>query len=281
MSVAEALFGVELTSLRVSRRGDAVELRAARQWDGQTDFSQYGRDFGAEDVPCRSPRALGDPETRSVLRRVAGEIEELEGWMRAGRHESVRLFVSEGIRVIHFIHSSTLGRQQNFHALRAGGIRRHAAGTAEREVFRDGLLLSRAMSFKCALAEVPFGGSKSSVECACLSAKNAAALGLIAFTIDSSRLLAGPDVGFSPPDRHASRALHAAHRGRAEGIPRSHGKPHCGRSLCGPHGCSSRALGQPQPAGAPHRRAGSRFGWEGARCPLSRGRCRGRRYRCG
>jgi leucine dehydrogenase len=103
-----------------------------------------------------------------------------------------------GIRLCHHIHSSARGSRNGFHALRAGGIRRHAPDAAEREVLRDGLNLARAMSFKCAAAQMPFGGSKTTLQSDHISPDDDTRLGFLGWCIDQGNLMTGPDVGLSP-----------------------------------------------------------------------------------
>jgi len=161
MTLSGALRSAGLTTLRLCTSAAGLELTLRRDWDPHTDFSRYSREFQLDQVPCRQPRALGDAEARALLadQGATADLDRLEGWMRAGRHEMLVLFVHAGlgIELCHFIHSSRQGRNNGLHALRAGGIRRHGSGAVEHRVLRDGLNLARAMSFKCAAAAMPFG----------------------------------------------------------------------------------------------------------------------------
>jgi len=54
------------------------------------------------------------------------------------------------------------------------------------------------MSYKNAIAGIPFGGSKILVQCAPVSLSDFKTLGFLAYIIDKSRSFTGPDMGFEP-----------------------------------------------------------------------------------
>ncbi|MBE7479825.1 MAG: hypothetical protein HS104_07560 [Polyangiaceae bacterium] len=202
MSLSSVLEQSDLTTLSVLRQGDEVVCSVSREWDPGQDFSGYGRRFSSDQLTCREPEVLGDAAARALLaeRGAEGALAALSEGMRRGRHE---LFVMRrhsglGVEVCHFVHSTALGRRNGFHALRAGGIRRLPPGVAEGEALADGLNLSRAMSFKCAAAGVPFGGSKTTLSAAPFPASDAARVGFIAFCVDRGQLMTGPDIGLEP-----------------------------------------------------------------------------------
>lgn len=192
----------ELTTLRVLRRGDRLLCTLSREWDPDHDFASYGTAESADQVVSMRPSVLGDSEVRELVQRegASATLSELERGMLEGRHEHYVAYrhAKLGVRVAHFIHSTALGRRNGFHALRAGGMRRHAREISELEVLRDGLNLSRAMSFKCAAAGIPFGGSKSSLTAPAFRDLDERHLGFIAFAIDQGQLMTGPDVGLEP-----------------------------------------------------------------------------------
>jgi leucine dehydrogenase len=191
-----------LTTLRLLRRGALAEVELRREWDGDLEFADYAADFQVDQLPCREPIALGDEAARQWLAAhgAASELDALEAMMADGHHEMVLLFshATLALSVAHFVHSSALGANNGFHALRAGGMRRHDPATPEREVFRDGLNLSRAMSFKCAAAGIPFGGSKTTVHSGPIALDDRSRLGFLAYAIDRGHLITGPDMGFPP-----------------------------------------------------------------------------------
>jgi leucine dehydrogenase len=221
MSLGSALDRSELTTLRLVRDRGALVCTLSREWSPEWDFSGYGREFVVDQLACREPRLLGDAAARALLcdQGAEEELTALSEGMRRGRHEAVvmRRHRLLDLEVCHFIHSSALGRRNGMHALRAGGMRRVEAEASEREQLADGLNLSRAMSFKCAAAGVPFGGSKSTLRGSPFPPSDRARVGFVAWAIDRGRLMTGPDVGLDGALLDALGAL----------------TPH---ALCGPSG---------------------------------------------
>jgi len=213
--IRESVIRRGLTTLRLVRTGDGFRLSARREWDERVDFAAYARDFSVDQVSCADPIALGDAEARALLGDAAPAIARLESVMRAGGHEMVVLRAHSGLGVsawLH-VHSSVLGRNNGSHAIRAGGIRRHEPGEPEDAVLLDGLNLGRAMSFKNAAAEIPFGGCKMTVQCApvALDPPDAPRLGFLAYCIDAGHFMTGPDIGFPPRFADVLRARYTRH----------------------------------------------------------------------
>lgn len=202
VDLCQAVVDGSWTTLRVVRTATRAQVTLAREWAPELDFADYAHGFQVDQVPCDDPAVLGDAAARAWLsERGAGEsLAELLASMEQGRHEMVLMLcsASTGVSVIHHVHSSALGANNGFHAIRAGGLRRHEPETNEDEILRDGLNLSRAMSFKCAAAGLPFGGSKTIARCAPFSLDDGARLGFLAYAIDRGHLITGPDMGFPP-----------------------------------------------------------------------------------
>ena len=93
-------------------------------------------------------------------------------------------------------HSRRLGVLNKSHAIMAGGIRRHFPEEEEIEVIIDGLNLGRGMSFKNIAGNLPFGGCKSTVQMDELDMDNMEIMGFLAFALDSTRDMTGPDMNF-------------------------------------------------------------------------------------
>jgi glutamate dehydrogenase/leucine dehydrogenase len=93
-------------------------------------------------------------------------------------------------------HSRKLGVNNRYYATLAGGIRRHGFEDNELDVIIDGLNLGRAMSFKNIAAGIDFGGCKVTVHMNPLDLNNLDILGFLAFAIDRSRTMTGPDMNF-------------------------------------------------------------------------------------
>lgn len=123
--------------------------------------------------------------------------EELLPLVRAfeqGGHERLDFVHREelGLRLIVAVHSTELGPP-------AGGLRRHELVTPEREVVRDALHLSRAMTLKHAASGIPRGGSKIVLHSPGVPEYGRDRfLGALAEEIDLSGTATGPDMGLPP-----------------------------------------------------------------------------------
>ncbi len=201
MTLGEALDRLNCTTLRFSRAAPHLQLR--RDFDAGLDFGRYGHGFQIDHVTANEPLRLGEAESRSALQAAESlaDAELLLAAMSAAEHELVVLHRHRALNIGLFtcIHSSTLGANNGWHAKRAGGLRRHDIGTPERDVWQDGLNLSRAMTFKNAACDLPFGGCKLVAHMPPLPETFGAVraeLGFLAYCIDSGNLLTGPDMGF-------------------------------------------------------------------------------------
>jgi glutamate dehydrogenase/leucine dehydrogenase len=217
MELSAALKEERLTHLRLLHdwtRG-TFELALARAFDDHLDWSRYSSAFSTDTVPCRAPRVLAGEEARSLLRARGVEpmLFKLEEVMSAGRHEMITVAIERdlGLSCALFVHSSTLGRNNGLHALRAGGFRRHELREPELEVLEDGMDLGRAMSFKNAAADLPLGGCKMTVHADPIALDDHARLGFLSYAIDSGRFVTGPDMGFLPEHADAMRARFTRH----------------------------------------------------------------------
>jgi len=193
-----------LTSFGVyrHRRDSLVTFRAAREWEQETDWSRYGRDFTVEEPLTTRTAYLGHQETWDLFKRygLTGYLDDVVDLIKKGKHQGIECYFNpkKNIRFISNMHSNTLGINNGYHAIRSGGIRRHEPEEEEIDVIVDGLNLSRAMSFKNAGAQIPFGGSKITVQCAPVDLSDFQTLGFLAYALARTRSFTGPDMGFSP-----------------------------------------------------------------------------------
>jgi len=140
----------DLTSLEIlySQRLDEFLMRGMKEWDGDLDFSTYAGDFTYLDILTEHYRGIGTEQVVAGLQGLGlgGYLERIEQLMRQGRHEGIEFYYhsSRNIRVAFCKHSVTLGRNNGFHAIRAGAMRRHELDEPELDVITDGLNLSRA-----------------------------------------------------------------------------------------------------------------------------------------
>lgn len=113
-------------------------------------------------------------------------------------HESVHYFhdAASGLRAIIALHSSRLGPA-------AGGCRRWAYASDE-DALTDVLRLSRGMSYKNAIADLPFGGGKSVILAEPGVDKSAALFHAFGRAVESlnGRYITAEDVGISIEDMH-------------------------------------------------------------------------------
>lgn len=119
-------------------------------------------------------------------------------WMARGGHERLCALQDgpSGLRAWLAIHDSSCGPAY-------GGIRIRRY-RREAEAVQDVLRLSRAMTFKCALADVPGGGAKTVVLADHLNDRRRAMERLGEFIEElDGRYRCGPDVGFVESDRLA------------------------------------------------------------------------------
>jgi leucine dehydrogenase len=119
------------------------------------------------------------------------------------RHEQVTAFhdAETGLRAIVAVHSTALGP--------AVGGTRFWPYAEDRLALDDALRLSRAMSFKCALAGVPFGGGKAVIVGDPARAKSRALLHAYGRCLDriGATFSTGEDVGFSVADCETVREV--------------------------------------------------------------------------
>lgn len=215
MDLGEALRSAGLDTLRLLATADGYQLTLARTFDPGVDWADFNRTFDTDSVPCSKPVRLGDAEARAQLeaRGADASLAVLEDLLREGRHQmfTLRCDADLRVRVGLYVHSSTLGRGNGMHALRAGGIRRHPLDAPELEVFADGCNLARAMSYKNAAAELPMGGCKLTLQAESFELDEHARLGFLAHCIEDGRILTGPDMGFTAAHVDALRRRFTQH----------------------------------------------------------------------
>jgi len=208
MKESESVFRVlaeeGLTTLEVfhNKREDKFTWRGAKEWDENIAWDRYMTDFTPESILTDDYMAIG---TKALIRAFAklgleDYMHRIERLLREGRQQGIEFYYNRkpDIRVIYCKGVNPSGVRNKRHTLRAGGIRRHEPNEPEINVLTDGLNLSRAMSYKNALAGLPYGGSKIIVQCTPVDLNDFEVLGFLAYMIDRSRSFTGPDMGFEP-----------------------------------------------------------------------------------
>ena len=203
-SVFNVLAEEGLTTLEVfyKRQEDKFLLRGMKEWEESVKWDKYTSDFTYEDILTDAYRSVG---TKALVRAFSNlgledYLRRIENLLREGKHHGIEFYHNRrlNIRVMYCKSVNTLGIRNKRHAIRAGGIRRHEPDEPEIDVLMDGLNLARAMSYKNALAGIPYGGSKIVVQCAPVDLNDFETLGFLAYVIDRTRSFTGPDMGFEP-----------------------------------------------------------------------------------
>jgi leucine dehydrogenase len=192
--------GLTTLKLQYDWRTDEHTLFAAREWDADRDFSRYRSRFAAESLLTQRARFLNSEEVYALYEAhgLRGYLDTVLDLLRQGRHFGIEAYFHAGknIRFMCNHHSRKQGAMNKRQATLAGGIRRHPLEESELDVIVDGLNLGRAMSFKNIAADLDFGGCKTTVQMDELDLADLEALGFLAFAIDRSRTMTGPDMNF-------------------------------------------------------------------------------------
>jgi leucine dehydrogenase len=208
MKSADSVFNIlakeGLTTLEIfyNRQEDKFTLRGMKEWEESVKWDKYMVDFTPEDILTDDYRSTG---TKALVRAFSNlgledHLRRIENLLREGKHHGIEFYHNRrlNIRVVYCKSVNTPGIRNKRHAIRAGGIRRHEPDEPEIDALTDGLNLARAMSYKNALAGIPYGGSKIVVQCAPVDLSDFETLGFLAYIIDKTRSFTGPDMGFEP-----------------------------------------------------------------------------------
>ncbi len=203
-SIFNVLAEEGLTTLEIfyNRQQDKFTLRGMKEWEESVKWNKYMVEFTHEDILTDDYRSVGTKALVRVFSNLGLEdyLRKIENLLREGKHHGIEFYHNHrlNIRVMYCKSVNALGIRNKRHAIRAGGIRRHAPDEPEIDVLMDGLNLARAMAYKNALAGIPYGGSKILVQCAPVDLSDFEVLGFLAYIIDRTRSFTGPDIGFEP-----------------------------------------------------------------------------------
>jgi len=190
-----------LTSLEIffNHREDRFFLRGMKEWDDDLEFSSYATNFTYLDILTENYTAEGTQQLVTDFRQLGLReyLERIQKLMREGRHEGIEFFYHRrnNIRVAFCKHSVTIGLNNRHHATRAGAMRRHGLAEPEIDVIIDGLNLSRAMTYKNAVAAIPYGGCKTVVQCEPVQLNDFETIGFLSYVTDRTRNFPGADMG--------------------------------------------------------------------------------------
>ena len=194
----------DLTTLEIfhNRKEDKFILRGMKEWDDSIPWDRYMIDFTAEDILTEDYKAVG---TATLLARfnelgLREYLSTIEQLLREGKHHGIEFYYNskKNIRAMYCKHVNTLGIRNRRHAIRAGAMRRHELSELEIDVIVDGLNIARAMAYKNAIANIPYGGSKILVQCDAVELDDFETMGFLAYVTDRTRSITGPDMAFEP-----------------------------------------------------------------------------------
>ena len=208
MKASDSVFRVMeregLTTLEIfhSRKENKFILRGMKEWDDDIPWDRYMVDFTPEDILTEDYKAVG---TATLLTRfnelgLKEYLDTIEQLMRGGKHHGIEFYYNhkKNIRAMYCKHVNTLGLKNRRHAMRAGAMRRHELSEPEVDVIVDGLNIARAMAYKNAIANIPYGGSKILVQCDAVELDDFETMGFLAYVTDRTRSITGPDMAFEP-----------------------------------------------------------------------------------
>jgi len=193
----------DLTTLEIfyNKKEDKFLLKGMKEWDDDICWDRYMTDFTYEDILTDDYKAVGTTVLLTAFNKLGltDYLSYIQQLIRKGKHHGIEFYYNrrENIRVMYCKHANTLGIQNRRHAIRNGATRRHELEEPEIDVIVDGLNISRAMAYKNAISQVPYGGSKILLQCAPVKLDDLETIGFLAYVSDRSRSITGPDMNLS------------------------------------------------------------------------------------
>ncbi len=193
-----------LTTLEIfyDRRADKFLLRGMKEWDDNLHFERYNTDFTVEDILTSDYFAVGTQRLISSFTKMGLKdyLEHIQTLIKETKCHGIEFYHhrAKNIRAMYCKHVNVLGIKNKHQAIRAGAMRRHELDEPEIDVILDGLNIARAMAYKNAIANIPYGGSKILVQCDPVRLDDFEAMGFLAYVTDRSRSFTGPDMNFEP-----------------------------------------------------------------------------------
>lgn len=192
-----------LTTLEIfyDKKQDRFLLRGMKEWDENIQWDKYMTDFTSEDILTDDYKAVGTTALLTTFKELnlTEYLDNIKRLIKEGKHHGIEFYYNSkrNIRVIYCKHVNTLGIKNRRHAIRIGAMRRHELKEPEIDVIIDGLNLARAMAYKNAIANIPYGGSKIMVQCEPIALDDFEVMGFLAYIVDRSRSVTGPDMNLS------------------------------------------------------------------------------------
>lgn len=208
MEKTESVFSVmekaDLTALEIfyNRKKDKIMLIGKKEWDDNVPWEKYMEEFTYEDILTDDYTATGTAPLLDIFDELdlTAYLRRIQQLLKEGQHHGIEFYYNKNrnIRVMYCKHLNTLGIRNRSHAIRSGGIRRHEPEESEIDVIIDGLNLARAMAYKNAIADLPYGGCKTVVQCDKVNLDDLQTIGFLGYIISRIRTFTGPDMGFQP-----------------------------------------------------------------------------------
>ena len=208
MKASDSVFSImekeELTTLEIfqNRKEGKFVLRGMKEWDDDIKWDRYMTDFTAEDILTDDYRAVGTTRLLTDFDELGlnDYLEQIKQLLREGKHHGIEFYYNrkKNIKVMYCKHVNMPGIGNRRRAIRTGAMRRHELDEPEIDILIDGLNLARAMAYKNAIANLPYGGSKILVQCAPVELDDFETMGFLGYVTDRTRSFTGPDMGFEP-----------------------------------------------------------------------------------
>ena len=201
-SIFEVLKAENLTtlSIRYDFQTEKVNFMAAREWDKDTDFSRFNKDFYVGSIMADNAVYYGTDAVREIFERndASEYLDEVLALIHDGKHFGIDCFFNEkwDIRYAACLHSPREGINNMRPNTYGGGFRRHDPSEPEIEVIADGLNLSRAQSYKNYAIQARLGGQKSVVIMEPVDLENKEEIGFIGYCMSRIRSATASDLGF-------------------------------------------------------------------------------------
>lgn len=203
-SVFDLMEKEDLTTLEIfyNQKEDKFLIRGMKEWDDDVPWDRYMVDFTSEDILTKDYKAVGTATLEARFNKLGLKdyLEHVKKLIREGKNHGIEFYYNrkKNIRIMYCKHVNTLGIKNRRHAMRAGAMRRHELSEPEIDVILDGLNIARAMAYKNAIANIPYGGSKILVQCDAVDLDDFETMGFLAYVTDKSRSITGPDMNFEP-----------------------------------------------------------------------------------
>lgn len=192
--------GLTTLKIRYDWKTDKGYMYAAKEWEPDIKWSEYGKSFYTESLLTEDDVRLGNRETRALYARygLSEYVDEIFDLLRHGKFFGLDCYYNsqKDWRFTANLHSYVLGHNNKEHSIYTGGIRRHEKDEPEIDVIIDGLNLGRAQSHKNVASGIPYGGGKITVMAEQVDLENLDELGFLSFALDKVRFFTGPDMNY-------------------------------------------------------------------------------------